>query len=186
MEVAGGAMKGVVFTELMDLVSQQWGDDLLDQVIDDAHLPNDGAYTAVGTYPAEEMGRLVGTLSRHTATAVPDLLRAFGRHLFGRFAVTYPVFFEVDGPMDLLASVDGVIHIEVAKLYPDAELPRFDIVERTEHSMKLRYHSPRAMGALAEGLVMAAFEHWSVRAEVGVTEERPDGTQVLFSICVLE
>ncbi|MDW1810083.1 heme NO-binding domain-containing protein, partial [Vibrio sp. Vb2362] len=41
-------MKGIIFTEFMELVEEKFGLDVLDQVLD---LSNDeGVYTAVGSY----------------------------------------------------------------------------------------------------------------------------------------
>ena len=48
-------MKGVVFTEFLDMVADRFSPDMVEDIIDDAQLPSGGAYTAVGTYPHEEM-----------------------------------------------------------------------------------------------------------------------------------
>ena len=95
-------------------------------------LPSGGAYTAVGTYDHGEMWSLVIELGKATGTPVPHLMHAFGEHLFHRFTVVYPVLFEkASSAFDFLQKLEGLIHAEVRKLYPDAELPRFDIAERS-------------------------------------------------------
>ena len=86
-------MKGVVFTEFLDMVEQRFSPDMVDDIIEDANLPSGGAYTAVGTYPHDEMVALVVALSARSGAAVPDLLRAFGEYLFGRFVQGYPGHF---------------------------------------------------------------------------------------------
>ncbi len=43
-------MKGIVFTELIDMVEATFGEDMMDDVFDDCDLESGGAYTAVGTY----------------------------------------------------------------------------------------------------------------------------------------
>ncbi len=43
-------MKGVVFTEFIEMVEDQFSADMVDDIIDDAQPPSGGAYTAVGTY----------------------------------------------------------------------------------------------------------------------------------------
>jgi len=48
-------MKGVVFTEFLDMVEAKFSADMVDDIIDDAKLASGGAYTAVGTYPHSEM-----------------------------------------------------------------------------------------------------------------------------------
>ena len=78
-------MKGVVFTELLEMVEARFSADMVDDIIDDAQLPSGGVYTSVGTYPHEEIVALVVALSQRSGLAVRDLLLAFGEHLFGRF-----------------------------------------------------------------------------------------------------
>ncbi|HXV07532.1 MAG TPA: heme NO-binding domain-containing protein, partial [Burkholderiales bacterium] len=49
---------------------------------------------------------------------------------------------------------------EVRKLYADAELPRFAVLERKPNSMVLLYESPRHFADLAEGLIGACARHY--------------------------
>ena len=48
-------MKGIVFTEFLDLVEAKFGYEVVDHIIQESKLPNEGAYTGVGTYPHGEM-----------------------------------------------------------------------------------------------------------------------------------
>lgn len=157
-------MKGMVFTEFLEMVEGRHSPALLEQVIEDARLPNGGAYTAVGTYPAGEMVRLVVALGERTNTPVPDLLRTFGRHLFGHFLKSHPRFFSGPGapagPLEFLESIDRHIHVEVKKLYNDAELPVFECRRPSPAALDLTYRSSRAMADLAEGLILASFDHY--------------------------
>lgn len=79
-------MKGVVFTAFLEMVESQYTANMVDDIIDDCHLPSGGAYTAVGTYPHEEMVDLVVALSKRSGIPIPDLLRAYGQHLFAHFS----------------------------------------------------------------------------------------------------
>jgi hypothetical protein len=106
-------MKGVVFTEFMDMVEQRFSSEMLDDIVEDAKLPSGGVYTAVGTYPHGEMVELVSALSARSGAAVPDLLRTFGEYLFGRFVKGYPAFFKGhDDAFTFLAGIEDVIHAE--------------------------------------------------------------------------
>jgi hypothetical protein len=175
-------MKGVVFTEFMDMVDAAWGPDLLDDVLDAAAVPNGGAYTSVGTYPAAEMGRLVGALASTTGEDVRSLLHAFGAHLLTTFEKAHPQWFAFDEPLAFLAQVDGYIHVEVRKLYPDAELPRFEILEQSDQRLVLDYRSPRCLHALAEGMILATLKRWGREGQVEVTAVEPAGSHVRFDI----
>ena len=170
-------MKGIVFTEFMELVEQQFGMDTLDDIIEAANLPNDGAYTATGTYDHQEIVQLVMLLSQKTGVAVPELLHAFGKFLFGRFAQNYGVFFDgISDARTFLSRIEGVIHVEVRKLYPGAELPRFEHRTLDDGSFQIDYFSARHFEDLAHGLIEGCCEHFN---EAGTLDRDPieDGTR---------
>ncbi len=154
-------MKGVVFTEFLEMVEERFSLEVADAVIRRADVPSGGSYTAVGTYPPAEMVRLVGALSQETGTSAPDLLRAFGKHLLGRFAAGYPQFFAgVPSTFAFLENVERYIHVEVKKLYPDAELPTFECDASVAGELTMIYRSPRCLSDLAEGLMSGCAEHF--------------------------
>ena len=154
-------MKGVVFTQFLDFVEEAHGLDMVDDIIDASGVESGGAYTAVGTYPTQEMVALVTVVSERLGVGVPELLRRFGHHLCRTFVSAYPQYFAVaDDLYDFLASVDGHIHIEVRKLYPGAELPSFKVHARRPDAITLDYRSARCLEALATGLIEGAAEHY--------------------------
>ncbi len=154
-------MKGIVFTEFLEMVETGFGPETVDQIIDGSSLSTGGAYTSVGTYDHHEMLRLVGALSGATATPPAALVKAFGKHLFTRFVAGFPAFFEgVDSAFAFLSSIDGHIHVEVRKLYPDAELPRFECRTLGPTQMEMIYISSRPFADLAEGLIEGCAAHF--------------------------
>jgi hypothetical protein len=177
-------MKGIVFTEFLDYVDAALGSNMVDDIIDDCDLPHGGAYTAVGTYDYKEMAGLVAALSKRTATPAPQLLGNFGRHLCHRFAHLHPDFFSAKTCLfDFLESVHDHIHVEVKKLYPDAELPAFQTHLRQADNLELDYRSCRPLAALAEGLIEGASDLY--REPVAVSTQKIDdgaGGLVRFSI----
>jgi hypothetical protein len=175
-------MKGVVFTEFLEMVEDKFSPELADSIITAADLPNGGAYTAVGTYPHAEMGKLVIALSKETGAKVPDLLKAYGRHLFGRFLVGYPHFFAgLTDSFSFLKTIDEVVHVEVRKLYPDAELPGFEAVEIGTKRLQMTYRSPRCLGDFAEGLMEGCFAHFGERISLTRSDEA-GGRVVRFNL----
>lgn len=52
-------MKGIVFTEFLEMVADKFSADTVDTIIEEADPPSGGAYTAVGTYDFAEMASLV-------------------------------------------------------------------------------------------------------------------------------
>lgn len=164
-------MKGIVFTELLEMVESTFGEAVASNVIDSLDLPSGGAYTAVGTYDFAELQAIVASLSLSTQLPAAALLHAYGKHLFGRFAKLYPSFFErATNSFDFLKRVDGVIHIEVRKLYPDAELPRFDHREEGDRVLEMTYRSSRQLADFAAGLIDGCIAYF----DDSVTVDRVD------------
>lgn len=160
-------MKGVVFTAFLEMVESQYTANMVDDIIDDCHLPSGGAYTAVGTYPHEEMVDLVVALSKRSGIPIPDLLRAYGQHLFAHFFSTHPSFFvHVHDALSFLAGIEVIIHAEVLKLYPDAQLPRFETEHHSTHRLVQIYHSSRHFEDLAEGLIAGCIAHFGEKIEL--------------------
>ncbi|MFZ9406350.1 MAG: heme NO-binding domain-containing protein [Burkholderiaceae bacterium] len=174
-------MKGMVFTEFLDLVERTHSAELVDTLIEESDLPSGGAYTAVGNYDHREMVRLLVTLQKHTGEPVPSLLRWFGEHLYMSLAKGFPVFFEgKTHAFQVLEGIESVIHTEVRKLFPDAELPGFDVHRPGDDSLVLDYRSPRCMEDLAHGLILACIRQFGgeIAIERGpIGEERAGETR---------
>jgi hypothetical protein len=164
-------MKGIVFSEFIEMVEEQFSPELADKIIVDADLASGGAYTAVGTYDHDEMLKLVDRLSRETGIEPDELVKAFGRYLFGRFQSLYPGFFQgVSGTFGFLSTIDNHVHVEVRKLYPDAELPKFECEEVDADTVIMTYRSKRPFGNLAAGLMEGCISHF----EENIAIERED------------
>ena len=81
------------------------------------------------------------------------LLESFGRFVFPYLIGKHSYIVEkYKNPLDLLAGIENHIHIEVKKLYEDAELPTFNVVERKEDSLTIIYTSTRGLTYFAIGL----------------------------------
>lgn len=112
-------------------------------------------------YAPEAFAALVRDVSDLAGVPVPDVLRRFGVHLFGRFAVLYPVFFLDDvSCLEFLAGLDTTIHGEVRKLHPDAEFPSFACRRDGTDRLDLTYRSRHALADLAEGLLLGSIAYF--------------------------
>jgi hypothetical protein len=173
-------MKGIVFTEFMDMVEDVFSVDILEDIIEKSELPNNGAYTAVGTYNHEDIVRMTTNLSQAVDIPVATLLEAFGQHLFGRFSEHYPAFFEnVSEPFEFLKNIDNYIHVEVRKLYPDAELPRFYHKQKSDNELTMYYLSSRHFEDLAVGLINGCLKYFNVTGEVHKSEAKYQGQDAI-------
>lgn len=176
-------MKGVVFTEFMEMVEERFSADMVDDIIEDAHTASDGAYTAVGSYPFAELLRLLAALSHRSGMDSQAIMQLFGHYLFGRFTTLYP--YSIEGCSDaftVLGNVDQYIHVEVQKLHPDAELPQVTVVSRDARRLELLYSSPRCLAPLATGLIQGALDHFGEQARIAVEPLNETGSQVRFVV----
>lgn len=177
-------MKGIVFTEFLEMVEREHGYAMVDRIISENELPSGGTYTAVGTYSHSEMIALLTSLSNKTDTEIETLLYAFGKYIFDTFLTSYPAFFTpIKHGFEFLQSIDGHIHKEVKKLYPDAVLPQFD-TEQTDDEMKMTYRSDNRMSSFALGLIERTMTHFGHDATIDRQMIQADGSEVLFTIAV--
>jgi len=173
-------MKGMVFTEFLEMVETTFSADMVDDIIDDANPPSGGAYTAVGTYDHTELVSMVVALSNRTGIPVADLVQAFGKHVFGVFARNYQVFFtNVPDAITFLSGIEDIIHAEVIKLYPDAHLPKFDC-ERHGDTLIMIYRSPRHFADLALGLIRGCGEYFG--NNLRIEREELDSESTKFTV----
>ena len=176
-------MKGVVFTEFFDMLEQAHGYELVDKLLETTELESGGVYTAIGTYDHNEMVSLVVNLSEELNVPIPDLLKLFGKHLFDSFSKNYSTFFtERENAFDFLESVENHIHIEVKKLYPEAQLPTFETKRIGDNQMEMTYISERKMSDLALGLIEKTMVYYSTPSHIESEFIEEDGRVVKFLI----
>lgn len=176
-------MKGLVFTEFLELVDEKFSLETCERLIEMSNVPSGAVYTSVGTYDAQEMFTLVSGLSTLTGIPVPDLLKTFGRHLFKRFVSVFPVFFEgVESAMEFLPRVEDYVHVEVRKLYPDAELPSFSCATPAPGTMIMTYRSKNNLPDLAEGLILGCIDHFGGFLSVTRGTGHEDPLETVFTI----
>ena len=150
-------MKGLIFTEFLEMVEEKFGWEIADAIIVENDLESEGAYTSVGTYDYNELIKMVNTLSLKTSISVAELLKTAGMHLFVQLHKQHPAFFKVDnGTFEFLERVDQHIHVEVNKLYSGAELPRFFYERPSPNQLVMIYESERPLADIAAGMLSGA------------------------------
>lgn len=176
-------MKGIVFTEFLDLVEDKFGLEMVDKIISQSKLESEGVYTSIGTYSFSEMLQLLTNLSGNTGISTDDLLLVYAEHFFSVIESSYPgLLATYKDPIEMLASIENHIHVEVQKIYPDAELPTFIVEEKTENAITMVYKSSRAMHHFGLGLMNKTFEHFNSKASIVLEKIKEDGTEVRFIV----
>lgn len=176
-------MKGVVFTEFLEMVESKYGLSTLDQILEESTLKSKGIYTSIGTYDSNEIFQLIDKLSQRISIPIKDLFYIFGAHFFNYLVETYPYIFKLyKTPVDMLQSVEDHIHVQVRKIYSDAELPSITVKEKNSNLIEIKYTSERGLYMFAEALIYMTFDHFDQKCKITTNLLSKDGKNVSFLI----
>ena len=86
------------------------------------------------------------------------------------------------GPIEMLPSIENHIHVEVIKIYLDAELPTFIDKEKIKNALIMKYKSSRTMHHFGLGIINKIFDYFNTSAEIILEKIKEEGTEVRFII----
>ena len=179
-------MKGIILSEFVEFLELTLGDDRAQKIINASGVKSFGVYSRVGLYDYHELIQLLTQAVADTDTEADVLLDGFSHHLFSIFKRDYGVFFDgVSSAAEMLTQIDNHIHVEVQKLYQDAELPRFEH-SQTGNQLTLKYRSPRPLAAVAQALLGACLKFFGDREELISSSISSDQKSATFVIQVLD
>lgn len=158
-------MKGIIFNLLEEVVTQHYGADTWDDLLAAAKV--DGAFTSLGSYEDDKLLRLVQAASQALNLPPDTIVRWFGTNAIPLLAKKYPGFFNRHGnTRSFILTLNGIIHPEVRKLYPGADVPDFDMDASSPDVLVMGYYSKRKLCALAEGLITGAATHFCEKVTI--------------------
>ena len=174
-------MKGVLFTELIELIEELMGLQFTNKVIEDAQLENEGAFTAVGNYPYQELVKLLESLSSHAQNPKDTLLKSYGECLFHRLSPNYSLeLSQYPDTFSFLQQLNNILRFEIFKLNPEAKLPRITTALSSPASMEVHYTSDKRLSELVEGLIVGCISHFDEPIELQREDLSPDRRNVRF------
>jgi len=175
-------MKGIILSEFVEYLELELGESTTQQIIDQSDLSSDGAYSRVGMYDYQELIRLLTNTCTQSDRSADELLDGFSNHLFSMFKRDYSMFFDgVENAAQMLMQIDNHIHVEVKKLYPDAELPTFNYTQNA-NQLTLNYTSPRPLAVVAQALVKACITFFGQNERLTNSEISEDQKSATFTI----
>ena len=159
-------MKGVIFNVFEDCVSQEFGPDAWEELLDEADVA--GAYTSLGNYSDDEINALLGAVAAKQGKTNADALRWFGESAMPILKERYPgLFANYASSRNFVLAVNTIIHPEVRKLYSGVSCPYFHFKEAENGAIFMGYESSRKMCDLAHGFIVGASKLWC--EEVNIT-----------------
>ena len=175
-------MKGIILSEFVEFIEQELGEDIAQKIIDESGVESEGAYSRVGLYDYQELIQLLTQAVSETQIDASVLLEKFSDHLFMVFKRDYSLFFDgVSSAAEMLKQIDDHIHVEVQKLYPDAELPSFEYKQQGK-VITLEYTSPRPLAAVAHALVGACLKFFGNNETLISSDIASDQRSASFTI----
>jgi hypothetical protein len=158
-------MKGIIFNLAEEVVADLYGEAVWDGLLVSAGV--DGAYTSIGSYPDDELSRIFTAASTALDVPAPDLVRQLGAAAIPRLATRYPAFFDGHATTPrFLLTLNDIIHPEVRKVYPGAQVPTFGFGQGPNGEFEMSYRSARQLCTLAEGFITGAASYYGETAEI--------------------
>ncbi|MFT2091305.1 heme NO-binding domain-containing protein [Paraglaciecola sp. 2405UD69-4] len=176
-------MKGIVFVKFNEFIEELWGDEFWDELLNEANLESEGAYTTVATYDDEELFTLIGLVVEKQGITSKDAQFAFGKWVFKElFNIAPAGAHDFKDVFEFLHAVQNFIHVEVQKLNPDALLPEFEFLSETPTILTFEYLSPRNLCYFCEGIIYGLAEHTGQQIKVS----QPECKHEACHRCVIE
>lgn len=162
-------MKGVIFNVVAEVVIDLLGEDAWDDLLDQAEAG--GSYTSLGTYDDGELVAIAVAASKTLGITIDEVLLTIGEKGFDKLAGRHSHLLDKhESAHSFVLELNDIIHPEVLKLYPEANVPDFQTVEKSEDRLVFEYRSVRNMPALAVGLLRGACAHFGDVVEIAATE----------------
>ena len=154
-------MKGVIFTEFLEMVEEKFGLETVDTIISDSNLESEGAYTSIGIYNFEELESLIYHLGKYTNLDPQAIIHMYGVHYFNVLSKNYTILFDhCKNAFELISGIEQHFHVEIKKVYPDTELPQIETLENSDSKLVVEYSSKRAFHSFVSGLIEQTFDYY--------------------------
>lgn len=175
-------MKGIIFNLLEESIAAQYGLSAWDKLLEKTQL--EGAYTSLGSYPDADFLKLVEAAAAAFGKSNDEIVRWFGRNALPLEAERYPRFFTPHTrTRAFLLTLNDIIHPEVRKIYPGADVPVFDFDASKTDGLAIGYNSARKLCAFAEGLIEGAAAYYGEQVEISQPQCMKRGDERCLLVC---
>lgn len=176
-------MKGILFTELIEMMEGLVGLELTNKIIEDAQLENKGAFTAIGTYSHKDMNSLLESLGKHVKNPKEILLKSYGEYFFYRASQLYNEKIKMyNDTFSLLLQLHDFLELEIRKLYPQAQVPIVKTTQKSPECLEIFYSSKQNMSLLLEGAILGCIKYFQEQITITREELDNDCSKVRFTL----
>jgi hypothetical protein len=166
---------GIIFESYIEYLEEEFGVEVCESIVDRACPDGNSSFTAVGNYSFDRMLDFVVATNKITQVETHDLLRSFGLYLFPKLMDGYgSMLGEINHSFEMIECIENHIHVEVKKLYPNAELPTFKTDKTEDGKLIVEYQSARPLASLAAGLLEGCCKHFKNEVTIAKTDRTPE------------
>ena len=162
-------MKGTIFNLFEQFLDENYGEDSFFKVHQKSmqDLETKEPFVGPKNYPDADMMCIVAqSLQEVKEDNIEILLNKFGEFSLIHLLDTGKSFMkEYDHPKPMLQDLDGVIHVEVKKVFSGANPPRFYCIDEGEDKLTMIYESERKMYDFYEGLITGLAKHYNMKID---------------------
>jgi hypothetical protein len=172
-------MKGIIINITERFIIDNYGEDIFNEIIASCNLETKEPFVAPGTYPDSDLFEIVVKGCKKLDLTVEEFLKKLGHYSFAQLAERHPSFLEsYTHPKAFLQTVDGVIHLEVRKLYQDSKLPVFQYSDPSKDELIITYYSERKLYPFLEGMINGVSDHFGVAISQTNKVYQKDGVEL--------
>ena len=176
-------MKGIFFTEFLDMVDQSFSQEMTESILNSCNLTSNGCYTTVGYYDYEELLALMVALSKHTGTPVAQIGINLGARLFQYLKAQFEdELTKLTDLFQFLFNLEKFIHMDLKKLYPESFVPSLSCHQLDSKQIELTYQSRGPFVDLLEGLIIASSKFFNTNASIERTYANVTNTHAIFLV----
>ncbi len=169
-------MQGAIFTTFSEMIIEKMGMEQWNELLDKTAPISQGVYTKGELYEDSELINMVVALSEKTGISAEQLIQAFGEYLFTSLYESCPAdISKITCLREFLLVIDGVIHVEVKRLHPNAYLPKFEYEGGENNELIMYYTSKRKLCHASIGLIYGAAKQFKETIKITQTECMHDG-----------
>lgn len=172
-------MKGIIFNYLEDFITNRFGIEKWEALLEKCPMKSDKIFVGPGSYPDSDFLAIVGYIIKDLGVDKEAFLRDFGNAMFHDLARDYSIFVKMhQHPKSFLKSVEDIIHVEVRKLYQEATPPHFKYEDISPNKLNISYISKRKLCHLMEGIINGVAEHYQVPIDYRQTQCMHKGDEI--------
>ena len=176
-------MKGLAYADILDLIKDKFGLEMLDEIIYDESSGSKVLIYDFDRKPYINVSQLLFKLNLKTSISSESLIKVYLDYFFNALKESYEgVIRACQSAIDMIIFIVHHILHEVQKVYPKSSLPKVVIEGKKENSITLLYTSSKFLRQFGIGVMHKTFEYFNEKAKVDVEEITPDGTMARFVV----